>query len=152
MNDIKINVKISIPGSQMYAEKVCSKIIKRKLKDAKGKIYFAKAPLYDYTKNVKNTLEVTDGKKEEIITFFTRKCIPAYQSINMTSDAYNYFIDEKAPKTFTKANMWKKLSEEEKVKYHLTILAESMGGNLDSFKIFDDQRRTQGTGSQGETP
>jgi hypothetical protein len=138
MNDIKINVKISIPGRTLYAEKDCYKITKRKLENTKGKVYFAKAPLYDYTKNIKNTLDIDTNRGVETIAFFTRRAIPAYQSINMTRSAYDYFIEETAPKGFTKTSLWKKMSKEERIKYHLAILAESIGGQLESFKVFDD--------------
>lgn len=138
MNDIKISVTMSIPGRQMYPEKECSKTIRKKtfVPETK-KVFWKKICQYDLSKCYKQSIPVEKGTEPIII--YPRKCVPAHQTLNMVKEAYDYFI-ENVPDSFklkTK-KLYVKLNPEEKVKLHLIEICRSLGGNLESFHIFED--------------
>lgn len=125
MNETKLTANIELPGSIMFGKEACQKSPKE---------------LTEY-----NCLIVTDkirkGKKveykKEKLVFFTRKCIPALQVINMSEEAYQYMISNEVP-SFSNKNTWMKMSKEQRLVAHLNEVAASLGGKLASYCVYPD--------------
>lgn len=143
MDEIKLSLTIALPGSTMLSKEEClkttQKTVERKTKGGKMYKKSIKVLVEDETKMDKNTLRISDekGKNTETITFFTRRSRPASQSINLGRDAYNYMISCEPP-AWVKPKDWQRMSKKERLKNHLTRIAEGLGGKLTSYKVFDD--------------
>lgn len=89
---------------------------------------------------------VYDGKK--IQHFTIRKNIPARQVLNINDSTYEYWVSENVPSNFIvgtetySARVWKRKSQEERLKWYIEGIAHDLGGILESYKI-NDQRRSQ---------
>ena len=143
MSEIKLSLSIELQGSKMFSKEEClkttHKVVEKKTKGGKMYKKSIKVLIEDENKMDKNTLRVSDekGKNTEIVTFFTRKSRPALQSINLGENAYNYMISSETP-TWVKPKDWERMSKKERLKNHLTRIAEGLGGKLVSYKVFDD--------------
>lgn len=133
MNSIKVNLTIYVPGAKMVSEQECSKNSKNK-KNA-----------FDRTKYDVNFLKLRfeeNGKfKSETISFLTRKSIPALQNINITDEAYKYYISSEVPPSFPKEKgkfIWTQMSKKQRLQYHLEDIANALGGKIKSFVVFED--------------
>lgn len=115
-NEIKLNLNIKLPGRVMMSEQLCSEN-----SDYEELIF--------YTFNKK-------GKKE-FNSVKTRSTIPATQSINITKEAYDYFISKENP-YFISNRLWSKMSKKERLKAHLDNICESLNGISYTYKVFDD--------------
>ena len=60
----------------------------------------------------------------------------AHQSINMTSEAYDYFISE--PPVGTSRRDWARMSKKKRVEDHLKRTCESLGGLSFEYHIFEE--------------
>lgn len=154
MTDIKISLTIELPGSTMVSRTDALKTVKVKKRNKNGKPILDKNgnPIIveqiveDYSKNDYHELRITDdkGKLSDIVGYFTRKCKPAYQAINLSREAYEYFISKEKPFNFrTDENkhperVWKQMTEIQRLEWHLNTYAEAMGGILIDYKVFDD--------------
>lgn len=117
--NIKISLSIILPGSVMFSKEAS----------------FKNANIIP-ARHDKEFLKVKDERGHfETITVNTRKCIPAKQVINMTEQAYNYFISEEKPRSYK--GDWRKMSEEAKLNWHMNNIAKSLGGELDDYKVLD---------------
>lgn len=125
MNITKLTANIELPGSVMFGKEACQKSPKE---------------LTEY-----NCLIVTDKirkrkkleyKKEKLV-FFTRKCVPALQVINMSEEAYQYMISSEVP-SFSNRSTWMKMSKEQRLVAHLNETAASLGGKLVSYYVYPD--------------
>lgn len=125
MNVTKLTANIELPGSVMFGKEACQKSPKE---------------LTEY-----NCLIVTDkirkGKKvkynKEKLVFFTRKCVPALQVINMSEEAYQYMISNEVP-SFSNRSTWMKMSKEQRLVAHLNETAAYLGGKLASYCVYPD--------------
>lgn len=154
MIDIKVSLTIELPGSTMVSRTDALKRVTVKKRNKNGKPILNKKgePIMveqlveDYSKNDYHELRITDaqGKLTDVIGFFTRKCKPAYQAINLSREAYENFISKERPFNFrTNENkhperVWKQMSETQRLEWHLNNYAEAMGGVLIDYKVFDD--------------
>lgn len=120
MNDIKISLTVTIPGRIMMSEKDCS--LNRK---------------NNYTQQ---SVIITDkrNKSKETIRFYTRNCIPAKQSLQITEDNYKEMVNKNnRPSWFSGNKNWKKMSNWEKVDAHMKKICENLNGLSYEFVIFD---------------
>ena len=178
MNDIKVNLTMLVPGATMMSEQECSKQLKKPVIVQKGKYASKQArdkkgnPLWHYVtvpdleKYDRHDMVVESYKEKEHVTFYTRKSRLAKQSINMTTEAYEYFIGNevpqgyRAPKNFKpikpirshldrktkkwvegtpiEVQAWKAASKLQRLEWHLHSICSSMGGTLDSYTVFND--------------
>lgn len=116
-NEIKLNLNIKLPGSTMISEQLCSE----------------NSDCYD-----DNKLIITDKRnKKHIINFKTRKTIPATQSINITKQAYDYYISKECP-SFCKNKEWLTMSKYNRLNAHLDEICKTLGGLSYTYKVFDD--------------
>lgn len=176
MSDTKINLVVVIPGATMMSEQECSKQLKKPVINKKGKYagkqardkkgnllwYYESVPdLSKYDKHEIRVITSEEGeKKSETITYHTRKYRSVRQVINLTKDAYDYFISNeapygyRAPKDFkpsakakkkkqsdnlsNNALAWRDSSIKERLEWHLNSICASMGGKMESYKVFND--------------
>ena len=144
MSEIKLNLSIELPGSTMLSKDEClkttHKVIEKKTKA--GKIYkkTIKVRVEDWDKMEKHTVRVTDtnGANPEIITFHTRKCTPATQSLNISKEAYEYMIDKDSCPSWSKPGKWAAMSEKERLEAHLQRTVEYLGGISYTYQVFED--------------
>lgn len=144
MIDIKLNLSIELPGSTMLSKEECfkttHKVIEKKTKA--GKIYkkTIEVKVEDWDKMEKHSMRVanTNGTNPEIITFHTRKCKPATQSLNMSKEAYEYMIDKDSCPSWSKPGKWAAMSEKERLEAHLQRTVEYLGGISYAYRVFED--------------
>lgn len=144
MSEIKLSLSIELQGSTMFSKEEClkttRKVIERKTKS--GKVF--KKTIYvqteDLDKMTKGSVRVTDknGKNPEIITFYTRKCKPATQTINMSKEAYEYMIDKNSCPSWSKPAKWAAMSKKERLEAHLQRTVEHLGGVSYTYQVFED--------------
>lgn len=141
---IKVNLSIVLKGSTMLSKEEClkttHKVIEKKTKT--GKIYkkTIEVKVEDWDKMEKHSMRVIDpdSNSPEIITFHTRKCIPARQSLNISKEAYEYMIDKNSCPSWSKPGKWAAMSEKERLESHLQRTAEHLGGISYTYQVFDD--------------
>lgn len=144
MNEIKLNLSIELPGSTMLSKEEClkttRKVIEKKTKA--GKIYkkTIEVKVEDWDKMEKHSMRVTNikGTNPEIITFHTRKCKPAAQSLNMSKEAYEYMINEDSCPSWSKPGKWAAMSEKERLEAHLQRTVEYLGGISYTYQVLED--------------
>ena len=88
----------------------------------------------------KHSMRVTDnnGTNPEIITFHTRKCKSATQSLNMSKEAYEYMIDKDSCPSWSKPGKWAAMSKKERLEAHLQRTVEHLGGVSYTYQVFED--------------
>jgi hypothetical protein len=144
MSEIKLSLSIELQGSTMFSKEEClkttHKVIEKKTKA--GKIYkkTIKVKVEDWDKMEKHSMRVTDegGINPEIITFHTRKCKPAAQSLNMGKEAYEYMIDKDSCPSWLKPSKWAAMSKKERLEAHLQRTVEYLGGTSYTYQVFED--------------
>ena len=144
MSEIKLSLSITLLGRVMLSKDEClkttHKVIEKKTKA--GKIYkkTIEVKVEDWDKMEKHTMRVTstNGTNPEIITFHTRKCKPATQSLNMSKEAYEYMIDKDSCPSWSKPGKWATMSKKERLEAHLQKTVEHLGGTSYTYQVFED--------------
>ena len=144
MNEIKLSLSIELPGSTMFSKEEClkttHKVIEKKTKA--GKIYkkTIEVKVEDWDKVEKHSMRVANmkGTNPEIITFHTRKCKPAAQSLKMSMEAYEYTNDKDSCPSWSKRGKWAAMSEKERLETHLQRTVEYLGGISYTYQVFED--------------
>ena len=127
MSDVKINACFVLPGGTLPAEpRLLKKAKNRKKKEEKKESEI----LYRQEK-----IHLDNGKQ---IVISLREAKPARQSLHLSMEAYNYMVANENPVPGVKIFEWKKLSKNKRVKLHLQVTAEALGGKLESFTILED--------------
>ena len=115
-NKIKVSLSVTLQGSVMLSQEQAKALEKEK--EGTG---------YD-TFSMRVEGKKSDGKKDvQTITVKTRKCKPASQSLNLSMDAYNYMVSNKAP-YFVKPRDWEGLTKKQRLEAHLKRIVEELGG------------------------
>ena len=182
MFNTKVNLTIILQGRAMLSEQECSRQLRKPIINKKGKYAGKQArdkkgrPLYyyetvpDLDKLDRHTLRVdaiVDGKKEvEVINFYTRKNREVEQVINISEEAYKYFVSNEMPNGFraprefkpfapTKSFLnkktkrfvegipievqaWRSFSAQQRLEWHLNSICASRGGRMKSYTVFND--------------
>lgn len=144
MSEIKLSLSIELRGSTMFSKEEClkttHKVIEKKTKA--GKIYkkTIEVKVEDWDKMEKHTMRVTNnnGTNPEIITFHTRKCKPATQTINMSKEAYEYMISKDSCPPCFKPREWSAMNKKERLEAHLKRTVEHLGGVSYTYQVFED--------------
>ena len=144
MIDLKLNLSIELPGSTMLSKEEClkttHKVIEKKTKA--GKIYkkTIEVKVEDWDKMERHTMRVADknNTNPEIITFYTRKCKPTKQSLNISKEAYEYMIDKDSCPSGSKPGKWATMSKKERLEAHLQRTVEHLGGMSYTYQVFED--------------
>lgn len=168
MIDIKLNLVVVVPGATMMSEQECSKLLKepvinkkgkyagKQAKDKKGNLLYYNEIVPDMSKFDKHVFKIfnKEENKPETYVYFTRKNRPAKQTINISEEAYNYFISVEVPSGFRvplelraslkrshesfETQAWKKIGEQGRLEWHLKSICDSMGGTMESYTVFDN--------------
>ena len=86
-------------------------------------------------------------KSPEVITFRTRKSIPARQVLQMSKEAYKAMLEEPTSPKYSKIvakvkgkpiRVWDTMSEDARIKKHCELIAHDMGAIDFSYNILDD--------------
>lgn len=144
MSEIKLSLSIELQGSTMFSREEClkttHKVIEKRTKA--GRIYkkTIEVKVVDWDKMEKHSMRVanTNGTNPEIITFHTRKCKPATQSLNMSREAYEYMIDKNSCPSWSNPSKWAAMSKKERLEAHLQRTAEYLGGTSYAYQVFED--------------
>lgn len=126
MVDVKISASIIFPGRVLPAE---PRLLKKTRKERKKE---------KQNEMISYRQEIIHLEKGKPIVINLREAIPASQVIHLSSEAYSYMSSPDNPTPGVKIFEWKKLSKNKRVKLHLQITAESLGGKLESFAIMED--------------
>lgn len=140
MSEIKLSLSIELQGSTMFSKEECLKTIQEPITTKNGRKRTVTKVVEDWDKMEKHTMRVTDtdGTNPEIITFHTRKCKPATQSLNMSKEAYEYMIDKNPCPSWSKPGKWAAMSEKERLEAHLQRTVEHLGGTSYTYQVFED--------------
>lgn len=142
-NEIKVSLNIILQGRVMLSKDECLKttqkeIIKKNNKTGKSYKKIINEVVEDLSKMDKSTIKVSEnGRNNEVLTIYTRKCKPATQSINLYKDTYDYMVSKECPE-WSKVSIWNQMSKKAKLEAHLKRIAEYLGGKLESYQIFED--------------
>lgn len=129
MDNVKLSVTFILPGSTMLTSQECEENPTENYQTEQVQFY--------------STVKVREGKKikfkhvKDSFTIKTRKCIPAKQVVNMTSDAYFAMISGTPVEGFM-PGAWKKLSKHEKIEAHLERLAKDYNAIDFTYTILED--------------
>lgn len=125
-NEIKVSLSVTLQGSVMLSQEQAKALEKEK--EGTG---------YD-TFNMRVEDKKSDGKEDvQTITVKTRKNKPASQSLNLSMDAYNYMVSNKAP-YFVKPRDWERLTKKQRLEAHLRRIVEGLGGVSFTYAILDN--------------
>lgn len=127
MTDVKINASFILPGRVLPAEPHLLKNVKRKRKEKEEK-----------KENEILYRQETVRLKSKTIVVNLREGKPAKQNVNLSYEAYNFMTSPDNPIKGIKVFEWKRLTKNKRVKFHLQVLGESLGGKLEEFKILED--------------
>lgn len=166
MNEIKVNLTMLLQGRTMLSEQECLRKVRKPLMgkgkkankqviDKNGKEVWITVKEPDPAKTNRFVIELTDKDGNvTTITIYTRGSRPATKTINISEEAYRYFISGEAPEKFCapkdfKLTMppykkspaqqaWLAMSENERLLWHLNDLCSSMGGTLAFYTVHGD--------------
>jgi hypothetical protein len=114
-NEIKVSLSVILQGSVMLSHEQAKALEEEKV----GNGYDSFSMRVD---------DKVNGKKvARVIHVQTRKSKPASQSLNLTTDAYNYMVSGEAPH-FVKPRDWEKLTKKQRLEAHLNRICEELGG------------------------
>ena len=142
-NEIKVSLTVALRGGVMLSKEECLKTTQKTIekKTKSGKVYkkTINVQVEDWDKMDKHTLKVVDkdGKNPEVVTFHTRRTKPATQSMNICKEAYKYMTSKECP-AWRKPYQWAQMSPKQRLEAHLQRIAEDLGGEILSYKVFED--------------
>lgn len=117
MNDIKLSLSVALPGRVSESGE--------------------ESPVNSREEVVEVYNEVS--RRLEKVKIRVKKCKPAQQAINMSSDAYRTFISQTKPFGFKgTSHEWKNMKKNDRLIWHLKEIADSLGGILVAYHVFDD--------------
>ena len=130
MTNIKLSLSVLLPGGTMYSKEESLKNPHLKDENAKNNLDLRKFDSF--------SIKLRDAKKVETHRIFVRKSKPARQVLNLSEEAYNYFIGQEKPEKY-KGEMgpWGKLTKNQKIIWHCNNIAENFGGSLESWEILN---------------
>lgn len=166
MYESKINLIMALPGRVIMSEQECLRKVRRPLMgkgkkankqvlDKNGNPVWVTVKEPDPMKNDRDIINLTgkDGTKETFV-IFTRKARPASKSLNLSEESYNYFVSDECPEGFhaprnfkpkvspfrksVNLQAWLAMSKEDRLKWHLNSICESMGGTLTFYSVHGD--------------
>lgn len=132
MVEPKLSLTLVLPGSIMVSQQVAEN--KPEELTEEHKMFF---------KNHKSK----KNRSPKVITFRTRKSIPAKQVLKMSQEAYEAMLEESTSPKYNKViaevkgkiiRVWDTMSEDARIKKHCELIAHDMGAIDFSYNILDD--------------
>ncbi len=140
MSEIKLSLSIEFRGRTMFSKEECLKTTLETITTKNGRKRTVTKVVEDWDKMEKHTMRVpsTNDTNPEIITFHTRKCKPATQSLNMSREAYKHMIDKNSCPSWSKPGKWAAMSKKGRLEAHLQRTVEHLGGVSYTYQVFED--------------
>ena len=140
MSEIKLSLSIELQGSTMFSKEECLKTTQKVITIKNGRKRTVTKVVEDWDKMNKHTIRVTDtnGTNPEIITFHTRKCKPATQSLNISKGTYEYMTSKDSCPPSIKQFVWAKMKPVQRLEAHLDLVCKHLKGISYTYKVFDD--------------
>lgn len=170
MSETKVSLTIALRGGVMLSKQECLKqltepvLVKKgpnkgkPMKDKEGNILYTTRTVVDPEKTEHYEIKLTDknNKVTEILGFNTRGFRPAKQVLNISKEAYEYFVSNEVPegyrapadfkpsksalkKGISKTKQaWMLLTPKYKLEWHLHRICASRQGTLVDYKVFTD--------------
>ena len=132
MVEPKLSLILVLPGSIMISQQVAEN--KPEELTEENKMFF---------KSYKSKKD----KSPEVITFRTRKSIPARQVLKISQEAYEAMLEESTSPKYNKIvakvkgkliRVWDTMSEDARIKKHCELIAHDMGAIDFSYNILGD--------------
>ena len=132
MIEPKLSLILVLPGSIMVSQQV-----------AENK----PEELTEEHKMLLKSYKSKKGKGPEVITFRTRKSIPAKQVLKLSQEAYEAMLEESTSPKYNKViakvkgkliRVWDTMSEDTRIKKHCELIAHDMGAIGFSYNILGD--------------
>lgn len=128
-------LRIELPGRQMLSEQECSEQLTEDgvitTKPVIDNMDYQALTISTKTRDKKTH---KDFYKKETVHVYTRKCIPAIQSMPIIEDFYQGCMETPIG---TNLKQWKKLPENVKLTMHMTQIAESFKGKFMDYTLFE---------------
>lgn len=137
MNQPKVSLSIILPGSTMVSKGDSLKQVNKEFTTKKGKKIHKTILVEDYDKHDINSMFVQDKTGKERITYYTRKCKPASQSLLINKEAFIDMISVNNPEGIP-LSQWKKMSKIQRLEWHLQRIVDTIDGISYSYQIFED--------------
>lgn len=143
MSEIKLRLNITLQGSVMFSKEEClkttQKVVNKKSRHGGFRKTTTDVLVEDLDKMDPNHVTVTDenGTNPETIHFYTRKCIPARQSLNICKEAYLSMIGRECP-AWVKSDKWAMMSGKERLESHLQRIVKHLGGISYTYQVYED--------------
>lgn len=134
MSEIKLSLSIVLSRSSILSKEECLKTTQKTITTKNGRKRTVTKVVEKHSMRVTNN----NGTNPEIITFHTRKCKSATQSLNMSKEAYEYMIDKNSCPSWSKPGKWAAMSEKERLEAHLQRTVEHLGGVSYTYQVFED--------------
>ena len=128
MNEVKVCLSIKLPGRVMLSQESAKALEKMNLAG-----FTKHSMVVEEHKRMGKKVKVD----RETIHFKTRNTIPAAQHLNISKDAYLYMTGKECP-SFMSPKDWSRMSKVKKLEAHLKEIAESRGGVVLHYHIFED--------------
>lgn len=170
MSETKVSLTIALRGSTMLSKQECLKeltepmLIKKgphkgkPMKDKQGNIIYTTRLVVDPEKIEHHEIRLTDknNKVTEILGFNTRGFKPAKQVLNISMEAYKYFISNEVPEGYhapadfkpsksalkrgisKNKQAWMLTTPKYRLEWHLRRICASRQGTLVDYKVFND--------------
>lgn len=123
MNDLKLSVKILLPGGMMVTQDESRHLEKTNLEE---EINTPKMKVVDKNGNFR------------WVHYSTKWGKPTMQCINMTREAYSYMRSFESCPPSVKPHVWKSTQPSQRLEYHLGLVCLSLGGKGFSYEVFED--------------
>lgn len=170
MSENKISLTIALRGGTMLSKRDCLKEVKKPVlitrgkyagkqaKDKQGNSMFTTELVPDASKMEHHEIRITDknNKLSDVISYATRGFKPATQVLQISREAYDYYISSEVPEGYRfpkefKANKtllrkgisiasqaWNTQTDQQKLEWHLHRICESLGGKMSEYTIYKD--------------
>lgn len=139
MSEIKVNLSIVLPGRTMWSKEECLKTTQREIKSKGKKRFETVTEVKDWSKLERQHCKVRlKDNRTESITYYVRKCKPAAQSLNISKDAYLYYVSKDSMLVGYKPAKWATMTKKERLEAHLKNICEGLGGKSFTYHVFED--------------
>lgn len=128
MNEVKVSLSIKLPGRVMLSQESAKALEKMNLAG-----FTKHSMVVEEHKRMGKKVKVD----KETIHYKTRNTTPAVQHLNISKEAYLYMIGKECP-SFIKPKDWARMSKIKRLEAHLAEIAESRGGVVLHYHVFED--------------
>ena len=132
MVEPKVSLTLALPGSNMVSQQEAEN--KPEELTEENKMFF-------------RGYKSKKDKSPDVITFRTRKSIPARQVLKMSQEAYEAMLEEPTSPKYNKViakvkgkliRVWDTMSEDARIKKHCAIIAHDLGATDFTFNILGE--------------